>query len=41
MIDFVKNEEINLDFQNGFAQSRVLKDVYPLVQVYRGAIWKG
>lgn len=37
-IDNAKNEDIKLNFINGFAEARLLEGVYPDVEVYRGKI---
>lgn len=37
----VKNEDIVLSFQNGFAQTQVMSDVYPQVKVFRCAVKAG
>ncbi|MEN6313793.1 MAG: hypothetical protein ABFD25_06055 [Clostridiaceae bacterium] len=41
MLHSVRNEDIQLHFENGFAETRVLNDVYPSVQVYRGVLKEG
>ena len=40
-IDITKKDQIQLDFCNGYAQTEVLKDVYPLVKTYKCVIKAG
>jgi len=41
MVHSVRNEDIRLEFHDGFAETRVLEEVYPQVQVYRGVLKAG
>jgi len=40
-IDNVRNQDIELEFKDGFAETQILKDVYPDVKVYRGEVKAG
>lgn len=40
-IDMVKREDVALDFCGGYAQTEVLKGVYPLVKTYKCALKAG
>ena len=40
-VDIVRKEDISLEFHNGYAQTEVLKGVYPLVRTYKCVLQKG
>jgi len=41
MVHSVSKDDIKLEFRDGFAETRILSEVYPQVQVYRGVLKAG